>query len=295
MCGGCRTIKYCSAACQKSHWLVHRPDCSPRIKKEKAKKAARDSGSGLGDMGSILNALLMPPSKGYNGRDVFNACVNDNHKELEKMVKQLGLDVNWTSPQFEDCTAARLAAEKGHDKCLSLLSQCPGVELSKVNRKGWAPIHGACQNGRHDAIGILVDNGVDANLPLRNKYGYTPAMICVMSGHVKSLAVLCDRKADPNMTNMKDGYTPAHLACSHGQVKCLQLLYKRGANINKKNIYGHTPLDWARMFKHAECIELLLANNATGMCVENLPDSFSDLPVSISKDLNVSKATSVSV
>ena len=53
-------------------------------------------------------------------------------------------------------------------------------------------------------------------------------------------------------------------------MKCLQLIWRRGADLSKQNVYGDTPLDWARAFKHAECIDLLLANGAIGMRVEDL-------------------------
>ena len=238
--------------------------------KAKAKEAARGSGSNLRDMGSIM-AVLMPslPPKRYDEIDVYNACVKDNHEELEKMIKQLPrLDVNWATPDTGG-TAAKVAAQKGHDRCLSLLSKVRGVDLSKANKAGWAPIHAACQNGRHVCIDIILDNGVDANLRTTDEIGYTPAIICCMNGHVKSLAILCDRGADLNLAN-KNGCTAAHYACSDGYVKCLQLLGKRGADLSKQSVDGQTPLDYARRCKQAECIDLLLANGAIGMSVEDL-------------------------
>ena len=56
-----------------------------------------------------------------------------------------------------------------------------------------------------------------------------------------------------------------------GQVKSIQLLIARKADINRKDREGHTPLDYARMCKHSECIELLIVNGATGKNKEDLP------------------------
>jgi hypothetical protein len=128
----------------------------------------------------------------------------------------------------------------------------------------------ACQNGRHTTVTLLLDNGVDASVPLANECGHTPAMISCVMGHVKILALLLDRGADPNLAN-KDGHTPAHSAVEGGHVKCLQLLIKRGANINYKEVYGFTPLDFARGFKHRECENLLLLNGGVGEDIEDLP------------------------
>ena len=88
-CSGCGSVSYCNAECQRAHWALHKADCN-RIKKEKAKKeAARDSGSGsgsgLGDMGSLLNALMPPPQpQRYQNRHIINACIDNEHEELTK-------------------------------------------------------------------------------------------------------------------------------------------------------------------------------------------------------------------
>ena len=120
-CAGCGTVAYCGTKCQVAHWPLHRPACKLRKKeierekaKDKAKEAARGSGGNLGDMGSIMAAALMSslPPKRYHERDVYNACFHDHHEELEKMLKQLGLDANWVS-SVTGATAALVAAQKG--------------------------------------------------------------------------------------------------------------------------------------------------------------------------------------
>ena len=93
---------------------------------------------------------------------------------------------------------------------------------------------------------------------------------CSQIGHVKLLALLIDRGADPNLAN-KYGATAAHKACQFGHVKCLQLLKSRSADLSRKNVDGLTPLDWARIFKQPECVDLLIASGATGMNKEDLP------------------------
>lgn len=87
---------------------------------------------------------------------------------------------------------------------------------------------------------------------------------------MKLLALLIDRGADPNLAN-KYGVTAAHRACQFGHVKCLQLLKSRGADLSRKNVDDFTPLDWARQEKQPECVDLLIASEATGMNKEDLP------------------------
>ena len=275
---------YCSAACQLAAWHDHKAACKlnraaktardEALKEKATAKAApaRGNSSGLGDMGSIMAALMPPPQQQqqqqqrYDEGQVYNACFDGHHEELQKMLKQRGIDVNWGEPET-GATAAHAAAEGGHDKCLALLSQYAGADLSKMNKRGYASIHLACSFGRHACIEVLLSCGVSANLP--NAKEITPAMFCCMNGHVKCLALLSDKGADLSVVS-KFGLTAAHYACINGQFKCLQLLISRGAIVNSKDGENHTPLDMARAYKHPECVALLLANGATGQRPEDL-------------------------
>ena len=132
-CSGCGAVAYCNAQCQKAHWVLHKPDCT-RIKKEKkerekekekekeakAKEAARGigSGSGLGDMGSLMVALMPPPQpQRYDEEDLWRACGQGKHDEVDKALRQKpALDVNWAVPNT-GFTAAIVSAQNGTDKC----------------------------------------------------------------------------------------------------------------------------------------------------------------------------------
>ena len=274
-CLGCGSVAYCDAKCQTADWPSHKTVCN-RIKKEKkaqqekaSMEAPKSSGSGLADMGSILAALMPPPRpQRYTEVDLWNACFDDHSAEVQNMLKQQGLDINWVDPE-QGATAAYVSADKGYDKCLSLLAQ-NRADLSKPRKDGTAPIHIACQYARHACLLVLLDNGVDANLPTANEFGDTPVTIACQFGHVKILALLLNRGVDPNLAN-KNGNTAAHKACRFGHLKILELLVQRHANLNMKNVDGETPLDFARAFKQRECIDLLIVNGSTGMNKEDLP------------------------
>jgi hypothetical protein len=288
ICAGCKFVAYCSAACQMVAWTDHKEFCNHKKREykerekakaatESAKKPSSGSGSssGMGDMGSILAALMPPqpqpqpqPQRYWEG-DVYNACLDGHHEELQKMLRQPGLDVNWVEPHNGD-TAAYVSAQLGHDKCLTLLSLQSGVDLSKAKKDGFAPIHVACRNSRYACLEILLDNNRgDANLRMADEYRTTPVMLCSGNGHVKCLALLSDKGANLNLAN-RDGCTAAHAACQIGQFKCIQLLITRRANINMKDGRGDTPLDFARACKQRECIHLLIMNGGVGRRIEDL-------------------------
>ena len=284
-CSGCGFVAYCNVGCQTSHWNDHKGTCKQKKKERKereAKEAARMSSGGgdLADMGSILAALMPPPRpQRYTEVDVYSACFHGHHGEVEKMLRQLELDLNWASPA-SGVTAAFISAQNGHGQCLSLLA-LHKADLTKVSKQGWAPIHMACQNGRLNCIDILFDHGIDANVRTADEYGDTPAILSSSNGHVKALALVLNRGADPNLAN-NYGVTAVHKACQLGHLKCIFLLVSRGADLNKKNVNGETPLDIARMFKQRECVDLLLANGAVGMNKKDLPPVSEDDKVCMS-------------
>jgi hypothetical protein len=273
-CAGCGCEKYCDATCQKARWPHHKAACKAKREREaKAKEAAKErgSGSGLRDMGAIMAKLmplqpppLQPPPQPqrYQDRDIGLASYQDHREELQTMLRQPGLDVNWAQPDT-GFTAAHAAAQRGNDKCLSLLIS-HGADTSKVSEKGWAPIHLACHRGRYACLEVLADAGVDLNLLTADEAGTTPATLCCQNGHVNCLALLGDRGADLGRINNK-GLTAAHKASQHGELKCLQLLRKRGADLSKKDReHDYTPLDHARSFMRPECIDYLLSIGAAG-------------------------------
>jgi ankyrin repeat protein len=271
ICAGCGLVAYCCIACQTKAWSAHKIACKIKKKEKEAREKSKVAapGSGLGDMGSIMAALMPPPPpKRYHEAEAYSACFLNNHEELQMMLLQTGLDVDWAKPD-DKWTAATIAAEKGHDNCLAQLI-AKGANLLKLNKQGYATIHVACQSGRYTTVALLLDSGVDASLLAQNVLGNTPAIISSCIGHVKILALLLDRGSDPNLAN-KHGVTPAHIACEVGHVKCLLLLIKRDANINLRDSEGFTPLDYSRAYKQRDCEDLLLSNHAVGQNPENIP------------------------
>jgi len=117
-------------------------------------------------MGSIMAALMPPPQpQRYNERDIYNACYYGNLDELDKALRQKpALDVNRAKPDT-GVTAACVSAQQGHDTCLHRLI-LHGADIRKADKDGWAPIHIACQNGRHACLTLLANNGVDVNVPV---------------------------------------------------------------------------------------------------------------------------------
>jgi hypothetical protein len=267
ICSGCGFEAYCSFACQGKGWSAHKAICKIKRKereaaKEKGSGSGGGGGSGLEDMGSIMAVLIAPQPQlqQYDGGHLYDACAMEDHEEVQRILQQRGLEIDWAEPE-DGVTSAIIAAERGNDKCLALLI-LRGADMTKATKPGFAPIHVICQYSKHVCLELMANSGVDLNLRAANEQGSTPVMMCCQSGNAKGLALLSDRGADLELTT-KDGLTAAHVACQCSQLKCLELLGKRGADLNKKDVDGRTPLDHARAFKQRECMNFLLAKAAT--------------------------------
>jgi ankyrin repeat protein len=283
-CGACHSEIYCSGACQKAHWSMHKMECkqtqarTKQLEKEGGEGGSGVGGSGVGGVGVGgsgvggsgvgrqgdlgQTAALSPFERHQCQVQVFNASCYDHREELDRLLKQSGLDVNVTEPNL-GFTAVHAAVEKGYDQCLSMLIGYGGADLAKVSKRGRAPIHLACNNGRIACLLLLLDSGVDPNVRTANEYRATPAQICSIVGHVKCLALLLDRGVDIHSQD-KNGSTLIHEVCTKGHLKCVKLLISRGARINERDRDGLTPLDWARALDNSDCVQFLLEQNAVG-------------------------------
>jgi ankyrin repeat protein len=179
------------------------------------------------------------------------------------MLRHRGHNVNWIESK-SGATAAFAAAQEGQHKCLSLLIEHGGADMSKAATGGWGPIHIACQSGTDLCVALLLDSGgVGVNVRTGNEDDFTPLIICCVNDHVKCLKVVIDRGADLNLSD-NIGQTAVHWACKEGHIESLKLLLKRGANISQKNFDGETPMDYAREQGFSECEDLLLWHGAKG-------------------------------
>ncbi len=111
-----------------------------------------------------------------------------------------------------------------------------------------------------DAVGEMLAEGANPNLPLNDPMGTTPLMMAVARDDVPSMLCimreLIDHGADVNATNTV-GETALMWASQWGRAEYIELLLAAGADVNQVDVLEQTALDRALSNGHEEVVALL--------------------------------------
>lgn len=135
-------------------------------------------------------------------------------------------------------------------------------------------LNGAAFHGHWQLTQFLLENGADANFPLKGT-AETPlhAALCtsLRLRHDRVLRVLIAHGADPNVCTqpaaetggfMRDSRTkaesPLHRAAAFGTESTIKLLLDAGAKRDAQDMHGDSPLSWASWYLRPDSILRLL-------------------------------------
>ncbi len=146
-------------------------------------------------------------------------------------------------------------------------------------------INQAACNGETLLVRIHLLLGADVNTS--NKFGDTPLIGAVTHGREKTVILLLENGADPNLVPPNDylNATPLHQICKDyyfsgsESVRCniALMLIKYGANVNSTNFVLQTPLHLAVQHGLPDFAELLIDNGADINAFPQLPQTTLDM------------------
>ncbi|KAF1696003.1 hypothetical protein CSC65_05770 [Pseudoxanthomonas daejeonensis] len=131
----------------------------------------------------------------------------------------------------------------------------------------WNQIAKSIASGKGDpnALGVLVENGMDPNTPIEMVRPKTSALILVTHDTSRSqsrpqlVKTLLDHGADPNF---KNNGTALSQAAQCGDTRIAKLLLARRAQVNAVDNRGNNALHEATRKDHGDMVDLLLAKGA---------------------------------
>ena len=189
------------------------------------------------------------------GQDLITLACSTGDTELVHFV----IDNTEPGPNkltFQDTT-------RPHEPRLFMVCKANPVEISEllleygadISERGYngtpliyhhvAAMYGYPLGVKVKLIRFLIEMGCDVNS--HNIYGTTALHVgATRYGNPEILRLLLKKGADVNAVGMA-GRTPLHWAVESGRMDLVEILSDCGADILKKDVYMHTPLDYARM------------------------------------------------
>lgn len=192
---------------------------------------------------------------------LLRAAFSGDLDQLRELLSKSRKYIDYFDPA-DGLTAAHAAVVGGHHECLSILilfganTQLNTFFDHAYSLRKAGALHIACQEGHLKCISVLAENGVDMNKTI-NDNQTSPIDICCRSGNVECLCLCLEHGADINLV-MTGGQTALFTACIYGQAKCLLLLLNREAHFRIVDDSNLSPIDYARMCGHPECVGILL-------------------------------------
>lgn len=191
----------------------------------------------------------------WQGHDeVFNALLEDGR-------------INLNAKDARGFTPLLMAAIQGHGSIIKLLqSKGDDIDFNAPNKgpTGISPLQWAAQNGREDAVKVLLtDKRVDVNLR-NNKWDFTALIIAAMEGHERVVMVLISAEGiDPNYATEGQRETALHHAVKWCNPKVISvLLIHPKIDPNLKDSGGMTPLMRAAIWGNGKgVLEALLQSD----------------------------------
>ncbi len=114
--------------------------------------------------------------------------------------------------------------------------------LNSKNKFGFAPLTLAVMSGQKEAVQALINAG--ANVNIKSNRGSTPLMIAFKTRQTELAKTLIENGADVNIRDNR-GEIALMAAASIGQKDIFEMILAKGANLNAKDRLGRTALHYA--------------------------------------------------
>ena len=211
------------------------------------------------------------------------------HSEVANILLSQGANVNFVSK--DGSTPLILATSthhvKGSNEQLAHIARQLLAKGALVNFVRWfdglTALLGACECGRAEIVGVLLDAGASISPPregLRYNYaGKTPLMAAAQRGSVEICVLLIERAgSEVEEVQSNTGKTALCWASERGQCAVVALLLDRyKANPNHLAKDKWTPLMFAARMAHPEVVKLLKAYGGVAECINGDGDTAKDI------------------
>ena len=173
------------------------------------------------------------------------------------MLLEASADPNYTKNGGWKTPVTKAVHNKDVDCLESLLLH--GGDPNLRHSIGLSPIFLSIFWNSMDCLKLLIKSGANCNQPSCDNIGkgrMTPLHISIAENNPKSIKILIDAKADPNMKSSNNDESPVYIASYLNNFDCLKILLEcKGRPDFRKNNTRYSSLDVA--VKDSDCYKLL--------------------------------------
>ncbi len=201
-----------------------------------------------GDRDDVERHLLLEPA-------LIRARENGLSPILVAAYHQRAALASFLADKTITLTIFEAAATGKINNVIRLLARDPEL-VNAYSMDGFQPLGLACYFGHFETAEYLVKAGAPINSVSRNGLRVAPIQSAVAGGHLKTVKMLLDHGADPNITE-QGGFTPLHAAAQNGDVDMIRVLLYGGADLSIKSDNGKLAMDIAMNAGHEKATILL--------------------------------------
>ncbi|XP_028037940.1 kinase D-interacting substrate of 220 kDa B isoform X4 [Bombyx mandarina] len=156
-------------------------------------------------------------------------------------------------------TLSQLVNSENVSELQQYLANNKNVNIDDKDENGTTSLMVAAENGRTDAVSLLLEAGADAGAA--DADGWTPLAFAARGGYLPIVRELLDAKSrvDPRDCG---GWTPLMWASYKGNEDVVALLLESGADVHAHGNYNINSLVWAAGRRHSGVVTRLLAAGA---------------------------------
>ncbi|KAG2467169.1 ASB3 protein, partial [Polypterus senegalus] len=187
------------------------------------------------------------------------AAYSDSHKSLRLLIKAGNSSSYLNSKTFEGQTALHLAASRGNVRSSEILLKA-GAQVNETTNELETPLFLAVGSGNTDTVNLLIEHGANVD-GSHSLCGWNSLHQAAFQGATDIMKTLLEKGANKEFQD-DYGITPLFISAQYGKCECLTVLVAHGADVNCQAKDKATPLFIASQEGHVHCVEVLLSSGA---------------------------------
>ena len=192
----------------------------------------------------------------YSDEDDENILRAIEKNDIDTVIKLLECRIPVNIKQDNTSTGLHYATIICCIEAMKLLLKNASVDVDVQNKAGRTALHYAAVNSNIEAMKLLLRYGTENSVHVRDKLGNTPLLTAASNDSIGAVELLLKAGAEIDDRNSFN-YTSLHLAAMRNYVKTIKVLLEFDADPNLRDADNRTPYDIARKGNHKEAADLL--------------------------------------